>query len=137
MAYTNKIYFLTKIKETALNNLLLNDAETVQESYLDDAIAAADNLIDSYLRKKISTVPLSPVPEIIKQYSYYIATYYLHDRIQYNDIPDRVRDNYDLSLNFLKDFSAGRAELEGIVEGGEETQIDYTSLDNVFDRSTF
>lgn len=137
MAYSDKTYFLNKIKESELNTLLKDDAGVVQDDYLTEAVKSADNMIDGYLRSAVKTVPLNPVPDIIKQYSYFIATYFLHDRIQYNDIPDRVKDNYDAAINFLKDVAAGKASLEGVEEEDVDNFIDYDVNPNVFDRNTF
>lgn len=137
MAYSDKTYFLTKIKLADLNNLTLDNAGAPQDSYITEAVKSADNMIDGYLRNVISTLPLDPVPDIIKQYSYFIAVYFLHDRIQYSDIPERVKDNYDAALNFLKDLAAGRASLGGDVEEDTDSQIDYDVNDILFTRDTF
>lgn len=136
MAYTDKDYFLTKIKETELNNLILDDAEAPTDSYLTDAIISADSVIDYYLRK-VYTVPLVTVPAMIRQISYYIATYFLHDRIQYNQIPDRVKDNYDSSIFTLKDISMGKAQLPDIPDDDTDAFIDFDSNESLFDRYTF
>lgn len=137
MAYSDKTYFLTKIKSADLNNLTLDNAGVPQDSYITEAVKSADNMIDGYLRNVIATLPLDPVPDIIKQYSYFIAVYFLHDRIQYSDIPTRVKDNYDAAINFLKDIAAGRASLGGEVEEETDSQIDYDVNDNIFTRDTF
>lgn len=110
MAYTDKAYFLTKVKEAELNNLLKDSAGAVQMAYLDGAIKTADDLIDSYLRP-ITEVPLVDVPEMIRQCSFMIALYFLHERIDYADTPERIRDNYKLSLDYLKELSEGNISL--------------------------
>lgn len=138
MAYTDKTYFLTKIKEGELNLLLKDDAGVVQDDYLTEAVLSADSMIDGYLRNVVTAVPLDDPPKIIKQYSYFIALYFLHDRIQYNEIPQRVKDNYDAAINFMKDLAAGRATLEGIEdEEDEDAYIDYDVNENIFTRNTF
>lgn len=138
MAYTDKTYFLTKIKEGELNLLLKDDAGDVQDDYLTEAVLSADSMIDGYLRDVVTEVPLATPPAIIKQYSYFIALYFLHDRIQYNEIPQRVKDNYDAAINFMKDLAAGRATLEGIEdEEDEDAHIDYDVNENIFTRNTF
>ncbi len=138
MAYTDKTYFLTKIKEGELNLLLKDDAGDVQDDYLAEAVLSADSMIDGYLRNVVTAVPLDDPPKIIKQYSYFIALYFLHDRIQYNEIPQRVKDNYDAAINFMKDLAAGRATLEGIEdEEDEDAHIDYDVNENIFTRNTF
>lgn len=137
MAYTDKAYFLTKIKDTELDKLLLDGSDVPQDDYLVEAIKSADSVIDGYLRNAVDTVPLVTVPDMIKQYSYFIALYFLHDRIQYNEIPQRVKDNYDLSINYLKDVAAGKATLEGIAEDEQDEFIDYDVNTNIFTRNSF
>lgn len=137
MPYSDKTYFLKKIKESELDTLIVNDAGTPQDSYLEDAITSADNMIDTYIRNVVNTLPLDPVPETIAQCSYFIASYYLHDRIQYNDIPVRVKDNYDIAINLLKDIAAGKASLEGVEEDDIDAQVDYDVNDNIFTRDSF
>lgn len=130
--YSDKNYFLTKIKLEELNNL----TET-NDSNLNDAIAAADSLIDGYLKKVVKTLPLNPVPEIIKQTSYQIAIYFLHDRIQYSDIPERVALNYDNAISFLIDVASGKANIHVVDDANLNPQIEFESDENVFDRNAF
>jgi phage gp36-like protein len=137
MAYTDKAYFLTKIKDTELDKLILDGSDVPQDDYLVEAIKSADSVIDGYLRNAVDTVPLVTVPDMIKQYSYFIALYFLHDRIQYNEIPQRVKDNYDLSINYLKDVASGKASIEGIEEDEQDEFIDYDVNTNIFTRSSF
>lgn len=137
MPYSDRTYFLKRIKESELDTLTVNDAGTPQESYLTDAIASADNMIDNYLRNVVNTLPLDPAPESIAQCSYYIASYYLHDRIQYNDIPERVKDNYDIAINLLKDIASGKASIEGVDEDDLDSQVDYDVNDILFKRDSF
>lgn len=132
MAYSDEEYFLTKINQEELDKLTGEDEEGVN---LESAIAAADSLIDSYLSSK-TTTPLDEPPEIIKQLSYDIAIFYLHDRIQYNDIPERVKDKYDAALNFLKDIASGKAGLPGIDDEDIEGSVQYDVNTPVFDRDT-
>lgn len=137
MAYTDKNYFLKKIKEDDLKELIKDEAGVPQDMYLEEAIASADNLINGYIKSTVDAIPLAePVPSMIKQCSYYIATYMLHDRIQYNDIPERVKDNYDLAINYLKDIESGKITLN-LEIGKTSAGISYFVDDNIFDRGTF
>src|SRR5690554_4710795 len=97
--YSNKDYFLEKIDEFELNKLTGG-----KDKNLESAIETADSVIDSYLTN-ITSIPLADVPEMIRQLSYDIATFYLHDRIQYSDIPERVKDKYDAAIFLLKDIA--------------------------------
>lgn len=141
MAYTDKSYFLKRIRLSELDRMTYDDSETPQDEYLEDAIATADNMIDGYLRNVTDTLPLATPPEMIKQCSYYIASYYLHDRIQYADIPERVKDNYDAALNLLKDIAAGKATLPGLPEPDEDSSssntVDYNVNEANFGKDTF
>jgi phage gp36-like protein len=130
--YSDKNYFLTKIKAEELNNLTESN-----DSNLSDAIAAADSLINGYLKKVVKVLPLNPVPEIIKQTSYQLALYYLHDRIQYTDIPGRVKLNYDNAVAFLIDVASGKANIHVVEDDNLNAQIEFDGDENVFNRSTF
>jgi phage gp36-like protein len=129
--YSDKTYFLSKIKEEELNNLTESEEEN-----LNDAISAADSLIDGYLKKAVK-MPLNPVPEIIKQTSYQIALYFLHDRIQYDDIPQRVKENYDNALAFLIDIASGKAVIHVVQDENLNAQIDFEADINLFGRNNF
>ena len=130
--YSDKNYFLSKIKEDELNNLTESNDEN-----LNDAISAADSLIDGYLKKAVKTLPLDPVPEIIKQTSYQIALYFLHDRIQYDDIPERVKENYDNAISFLIDIASGKVVIHIVEDENLNPQIDFEADVNLFTRNSF
>ena len=138
MGYTDKSYFATKINEDELNNLTGANEGDTGETNLNQAISSADSLIDSYLKIVVS-VPVDDPPEIVKQLSYDIAIFYLHDRIQYKDVPERVRDKYDAAINFLKDIAAGKASLNLPAESTstKEDIIDSGSNDRQMGRDMF
>lgn len=143
MAYTNKDYFLTKIKESELDNLVKDAAGAPDYDKLTQAVKEADTIINGYLKTggvKTLPIPALKLPENIKVYSYYIATYILHGNIQYNEIPDRIKDDYDLALNWLKDFAQGKTDimLEEEEAGDEvDSQITYHVDENWMNRGTF
>lgn len=132
MAYSDKDYFLAKINSQELSNLTADE-----DSNLEDAIASSDSLIDSYLTNAVKVLPLDPVPEMIKQISYDIAIFYLHDRIQYKDIPDWVRDKYDAAINFLKDVAKGVANIPGLTADDTSEAVQYIDNSDLFFRGTF
>lgn len=138
MPYTNKAYFLNKIKESELNNLTADDNGEPDDTRLEDAIDSADSLIDGYL-KSVVTLPLDDdeVPESIRQCSYYIASYYLYDNIAFNDIPERISKNYDISVNYLKDIASGKVSIDNVPEDKANTQVSYDVESNRFSSSTF
>lgn len=118
--YSDKEYFLTKINSDELDKLIGES-----EDNLDSAIQAADSLIDSYLTNVAATLPLTDPPDIIKQLSFDITMYHLHDRIQYADIPERIKLKYDDAINFLKDVARGLANIPGLTSEDKAEGINY------------
>lgn len=137
MAYIDETYILKKIKESDLDNLLKDDNGDETEGALTQAIAEADSIIDGYLRGKIETLPIDPVPESIKLCSYAITMYNLHERVQYADRPEWVEKTYDNAINFLKDVSAGRVQLSGTAAEESDSSIVYNVEDNEMGRDSF
>lgn len=126
MAYTDKTYFLTKINAEDLSKLTSNN-----DTVLDDAIKSADSLINSYLRNVVKTTPLTSPPDIIRQCSYDLGIFYLHDRVQYSEIPLWVKDKYEASIDFLTKIAKGVISLE--IETEDAGADDYVEPDsNVF-----
>jgi phage gp36-like protein len=129
--YSDKEYFLTKIDSDELNKLVGDSEEN-----LDSAIASADSLIDSYLTNAVTTVPLAEPPEVIKQCSFDIAMYHLHDRVQFVDIPERIKTKYDDAISFLKDVARGIANIPGLSTDDSESGINYDANNNVMGRES-
>jgi phage gp36-like protein len=79
---------------------------------VDEAIAKADNLIDSYLRGK-HTLPLTaPVDDVVRGLSVDLAVYYLYQRRHRHDMPDSIMESKSDAMKLLKDFQAGKALLD-------------------------
>lgn len=125
MAYTNKAYFLTKINVEELNKLTNNT-----DSNLTEAIASADSLIDSYLTNVVvkGSLPLVSPPIVIKQASYDLGIYFLHDRIQYDEIPQWVKDKYTACIDTLTKIAKGVIGLDINTEDAGED--DYSEPDD-------
>jgi len=138
MAYTDEEYFLTKIKQSEIDNLIRDDAGEAQEANLTSAIASADDKINTYLRSVLKTVPVpdAKVTETIRQCSYDIAMYSLHDRIQYTDVPDRIVRKYDDAIAWLKDVARGVVDL-GFTEEEENSGVTYFTSGAIFTRNSF
>lgn len=122
MAYTDRLYFELKIKAEEIEKLTDSDIDV-----LNSAISSADSLINTYLKNIAVTLPLSPVPEIIKQCSYDIAIFYLHDRIQYSEIPQWVKDKYNAAIDFLTKIAKGIITLE--IETEDSSSENYQKPD--------
>jgi phage gp36-like protein len=129
MAYTNKSYFLTKINMDELNKLT-----GVSDDNLDSAIQSADSMINSYLKNVVTTVPITSnvetdkYPPAIRQCSYDLAIFYLHDRIQYSEIPQWVKEKYNAAIDFLTKIAKGIITLE--IETENPSSEDYQKPDN-------
>jgi len=122
--YVDKTYFLQRIKEEDLNELTGGD-----DANLVVAVEDADSLIDGYLRARVDTLPLTVdtetgavIPKFIKKISFTLAVYYLHDRIQPNDIPERIKDNYDTAIDNLKSIASGKISLDEAVVAADDVE---------------
>ncbi len=145
MAYTNKSYFLAKINSEELNKLTGGSDDN-----LDIAIQSADSMINSYLKNVVANVPIisnvvtDKYPPAIRQCSYDLAIFYLHDRIQYSEIPQWVKDKYNAAIDFLTKIAKGIITLE--IETENASSEDYQEPDDnvvffgsntVMDRGSF
>lgn len=136
MAYSDKTYFLTKIKLSELNNLIEDDAGVPQDSYLTEAIKSADGEIDSYLKSVVTTLPLNPVPDIIKQRSFDIAMFYLHKRIDIADRPESVLKDYEKAIQWLDKVAKKLVNLP-VADTSTEDHIQYNSDGADIDRGSY
>lgn len=84
------------------------------------ALAVASNHIDSYLGTLYS-LPVSPTPEIVKQFNVDIAIY--RCSADAGTGTDEKRDRYKDAVAWLKDISTGKASLGAIDENKPEVEI--------------
>lgn len=133
MPYIDKDYFELKLKQEDLDVLTNNTPGTV----LPPAIESADSLINSYLKNVIAALPLADPPASIKQCSYDIALFYLHDRIQYSEIPQWVKDKYNAAIDFLTKIAKGVISLDIESSVTSEDNIQYFGSETVMNRDSF
>jgi len=135
MAYATKTDIIEQLDEDTLIQLTDDaGAGTVDDSRVTRAIADADAEIDSYCGVRYS-VPLSPVPPVIRKGSVDIAVYNLYARRR--GAPEDRKDRYNDAIRFLRDVAAGKASLgaddpDGAPGGGNAPSIDYS--DRIFTR---
>ncbi|HRE42205.1 MAG TPA: DUF1320 domain-containing protein [Ignavibacteria bacterium] len=130
--YIDKNYFLTRISPEKLNELTDGD-----DNKLIQVISTADAIVDSYLRTKINVLPLSNPDANIKDCSYNIAIYKLHESIQYESIPEYIMNGYDIAINYLKDVASGKVQLtvlDEIPDENIETSITKFGYKPKYDR---
>jgi phage gp36-like protein len=102
---------------------------------VDAAIAAADELINGFLRGRY-TLPLASTPPLLKDLSVDIAVYKLYDRRFSANMPDSIRAKYDNAVKLLVMVQKGTVEL-GVADpaetdGGGSYQTNKTSDDRTF-----
>jgi len=99
------------------------------------AIESADTEIDAMLRG-LYTVPLSPVPDIVKRISAKLAAWNLWSR-RSGEKPENIRDEYKWCQTILKYIQERKIQLgdEEPVKGGEML-VSKTDEDRLFGQST-
>ncbi len=109
MAYCTLDDVKEQIDEVRL--IQLTDDEgfgTVNEGRVARAIADADEEINGYAGSR-RTVPLDPVPAVIRKYSVDIAVYNLYGRR--DRVPDSRAERYRNAVRFLEQVAMGKISL--------------------------
>ncbi len=128
MAYSVVADFQKRFSDAKLVTLTRGTMpSTINEANLNEAVAVADSIIDSYLSSVCSTLPLATFPAFIKNHSVVIAVKELQKAIQYKDVPDWVQKEYDAAIDHLKDISRGLANVA--FDETVETRIDKVEFD--------
>ena len=110
MAYCTQADILKQISEEELIDLTDDThAGSVNADVVTEAIEKADAMIDAYCQGRY-TIPLSPVPTIIRALSVDLALYYLFAR-RADAMPEERRDGYKNAESFLKALSAGKVQI--------------------------
>jgi phage gp36-like protein len=120
VAYSALADLQKELDATKLTQLADDNGDGVADAgVIDEAIAAADDEINGYLATRI-TVPVSPVPGIIKRLSARLAIYQLYKRRDV--LPEVWRDVRSEAIRFLRDFADGNVDL-GISPAPAETEL--------------
>jgi phage gp36-like protein len=139
MAYCTEDDLLEQLDEARL--IQLTDDQglgAVDSDRVARAIADADQEVDSYVGTR-HTVPLNPVPAIIRKLSVDIALYNLYGRRE--AVPEARRDRYKTAIHKLEQVAAGRISLgaqdpEGTPPAIDETRMSTDNPERLFSRST-
>lgn len=126
MAYCTLNDILDNIDEAELIRIT-DDADdgAVNEDVVDQAIAGADALVDSYLAARHS-VPMDPVPDIVSSLSCDIALYKICARR--GRVAETYRTRYEDAVNFLKDAAAGKAVISGASAAASSSSKDHAQI---------
>jgi len=110
MAYATLDDLKEQLDETTLIELT-DDAGsgTIDTTVTTRAITDADEEIDGYVGSR-TTVPLSPVPGIIRKLSVDVALYNLYAR-RHDSIPEIRKERYDNAVKFLVKVAEGKISL--------------------------
>ena len=82
----------------------------IDETKIDELVAAADGEIEPYLEAAGYTVPLATVPDLIRNMSATIGIYKGHQR-KVSEIPKSWRQAYTDVVAMLKDIRDGKMKL--------------------------
>lgn len=109
MAYSTKSDVLEVVPADMLAQLT-NDSgvNSVVDAVVTAAIAKADNQINSYLRGKSASLPLSPVPARVKDWSVGLAIFNLYSRRINLKIPEYAKTDHDDIISELKGVRDGK-----------------------------
>lgn len=111
MPYCTQPDITGRISEHVLIQLTDDDhLGVVDTAMVTRAIADADELIDGFLRGKY-TLPLDPVPGMIKSLSLDLSVYNLYGRRPDFDTPKAVAERQVTALRILKEIRTGAITL--------------------------
>ena len=98
------------------------------------AISDADATIDAYCQGRYS-VPLDPVPGMIRKISVDISIYNLYSR-RVDEVPDSRLERYKNAIRFLEKVAAGQISLGAAAPAPETTgnSVDIDQADRIFTR---
>lgn len=107
-------------------------ATSVNYSVLSRAINDANGVVDGYISGRY-TIPVKQVPPILVRITCDIARYYLYD----DAVTDRVQQNYDDAIEFLKNAAKGLVSLGVDADGvkpGTNNEVEINSGGRIMSR---
>ncbi|MNJ10333.1 hypothetical protein D3C77_44880 [compost metagenome] len=90
------------------NFALDRSTDTLNDTWIDEALATADDEINGYLSRRF-VLPLPSVPDLLKRQAIVIAFYWLGDRD--NQVTDLLQKRYDSAIAKVKEIAAGKLDL--------------------------
>jgi len=135
MAYSTQDDVLEQLDEISIRQLTDDAGEgEVDADMVSRAIEDADAAIDAYCQGRY-TLPLSPVPGMVRRISVDIAIYNLFSRKD-DVMPETRKERYENSIRFLKKVNDGKIDLGANTPAAKTTgnavNIDYN--DRIFTR---
>jgi len=111
------------------------DATTVDQTKIDGFITDSVELIDSNIRGQY-TLPINPVPGIIKQIAVDITLYKIYSRRYELEMPETMAERFKQAMKLLEQIRKGDLKLSVNSVNNSNTQGIYrtnkTSSDRIF-----
>jgi len=139
MAYSTQSDIEKKVPTEELLQLTdLEGADEINTTVLAEAVEAADREIDSYLRVRGETVPLTDVPTIVQQLSVALAIGELYSNRGVAD--EAVTKRVEWARKWLNEFAAGQVALgdsdHQASDPADADPVEHDANDRVFTRDT-
>jgi phage gp36-like protein len=137
VAYCIKADILERLDSAILISLTDDSGAGVEDDdVITRAIADADAEIDGYVGSRHS-VPLSPVPAVIRKYSVDISIWNIYTRR--TEATPEVKDRYDSAMKFLDRVSKGQISLgaddpEGSPPDSGKIEVSDDNPERIFNR---
>ncbi|WP_429235816.1 gp436 family protein [Aeromonas salmonicida] len=90
------------------NFALDRSTDTLNDVWIDEALATADDEINGYLSRRF-VLPLPSVPDLLKRQAIVIGFYWLGDRD--NQVTQLLQERYDRAIAKVKEIAAGKVDL--------------------------
>ena len=134
MAYCTQDDILDQVDESVLIQLTDPDGAAIDEDVVTRAIEDADATIDAYCQGRY-TIPLSPVPDKIRQIGVDIAIYNLFSR-RGDTAPEIRKDRHKEAIRFLEAVRDGKIRLGAATPAPANTRdtVNVSSNTRIFDR---
>ncbi len=108
--YATKQDLIDRDEGMLYNFALDRSTDTLNDTWIDEALTAADDEINGYLSRRF-VLPLPTVPDLLKRQAIVIAFYWLGDRD--NQVTDLLQKRYDSAIAKVKEIASGKLDLGG------------------------
>ncbi|AWK84477.1 gp436 family protein [Photobacterium damselae] len=106
--YATKQDLVDRDEQLLWNLALDRSTETINETYVEQALEQADDEINSFLGRRF-VLPLPTVPSLLNKIAITIAFYWLADRDQ--QATELLQKRYDQAMQQLREIANGKREL--------------------------
>ena len=109
-----------------------NNSGQINSDIITTAILDADAIINSYIMDRYLT-PLPQTNDLILKIAVNLALYFIYSRRYDDTIPAEVKNQFEESVNMLRDISEGRLKLKNMPRNNSsDTLCSKDEYDTVF-----